>query len=312
MGRHEDNPNTGKPAPGFAPDSNERNRMSTNDNETTEAQQMLTLYTHTGRPVQYPKPKAKAKFNLSSGPGVSWAAWTHNLITGCLHGCPYCYARAIATSSRFAAAFPAGFEPLFHPERLQAPANTKIPAKHQDDPAWRRVFVGSMADMYGRWVPQEWLTAIHESLCAHPQWQYILLTKFPSRYGTLQLPPAAWVGTSVDTQDRVRIAQKAMGELPSGVIKWLSLEPLLEPLRFDDLSMFDWIVIGAQTATNQPGGRVEAFAPPFEWVARIVAQAREAGCRVHLKPNLLGATGPTSPGMTLPNEFPETVGELSA
>lgn len=26
--------------------------------------------------------------------------------------------------------------------------------------------------------------------------------------------------------------------------------------------------------------------PPFEWVLRIVTQAKEAGCRVHLKPNL--------------------------
>ena len=164
-----------------------------------------------------------------------------------------------------------------------------------------------MADMYGRWVPDEWLTAIHESLCAHPQWQYILLTKFPSRYAGLDLPPGALVGTSVDTQARVRIAQDAMSRLHPGVMKWLSLEPLLEPLRFDDLSMFDWIVIGAQTATNQPHGRVEAFAPPFEWVAHIVARAREAGCRIHLKRNLLGATGPKSPGMTLPDEFPFVV-----
>jgi protein gp37 len=102
----------------------------------------------------------------------------------------------------------------------------------------------------------------------------------------------------------VRIAQDAFSRIDSVAVKWLSLEPLLEPLRFDDLSMFDWVVIGAQTATNQPGGRVEAFAPPFEWVADIAVQAREAGCRIHLKPNLLGVTGPKSPGMQLPKEFP--------
>jgi hypothetical protein len=68
--------------------------------------------------------------------------------------------------------------------------------------------------------------------------------------------------------------------------------------------MFHWIIIGSQTETQQPDGVVPAFAPPFEWVARIVAQAREAGCRVYLKPNLLGLTGPQSPGMVLPQEEP--------
>lgn len=275
---------------------------------TTTTPTMLTLHTHDGREVLYPEPKGKPKFNLSKGQGVSWAAWTHNPITGCLHRCEYCYARSIAANGRFASAFPAGFEPVFHPERLSAPANTRIPTKHQGDPAWSRVFVGSMADMYGRWVPEEWLQQIHASLCESPQWQYILLTKFPSRYSSLDLPAGAWVGTSVDTQKRVRIAQESMGKLDRNVVKWLSLEPLLEPLQFTDLSMFDWVVIGAQTATNQPGGRVGAFAPPFEWVARIVAQAREAGCRIHLKPNLLGIPGPASPGMSLPNEFPALPG----
>jgi len=40
-------------------------------------------------------------------------------------------------------------------------------------------------------------------------------------------------------------------------------------------------------------------------VARIVAQAREAGCQVHLKPNLLGSVHPQLPGMQMPNEYPE-------
>jgi len=161
-----------------------------------------------------------------------------------------------------------------------------------------------MADLYGRWVPDEWIQQVHTSMLASPQWQYILLTKFPDRYVGLDMPPGAWVGTSVDEQKRVRIAERAFREI-DGAVKWLSLEPLREPLEFTDLSMFDWVVIGAQTETYQPGGVVPAFAPPFEWVARIFSQAREAGCRVHLKPNLLGVTGPKHPGMQLPDEYPE-------
>lgn len=267
--------------------------------------QMLTLLTHDGQPFGYPCPKGRPTFNLSTGAGISWAMWSWNPVTGCLHGCPYCYAREIALSARTAKFYPAGFAPLFHPERLTAPLHTSVPAAHRDDPAWWRVFTGSMADNYGRWVPQDWIDQIHAAMLAAPQWQYITLTKFPDRYAGLDMPPRAWVGTSVDEQNRVRIAERAFREISGVAVKWLSLEPLLEPLQFTDLSMFDWVVIGAQSATRQPDGDVPGFAPPFEWVSRIVAQAREAGCRVHLKPNLLGRTNPQLPGMTLPDEYPD-------
>jgi protein gp37 len=258
----------------------------------------LRLITHDGQTIPYPRPRAKATFNATKGEGVSWAAWTWNPVTGCLHGCDYCYARAIA--ARFPNAFPAGFTPVLHPERLTAPDNTRIPAKHRDDPSWQRVFVCSMADLYGRWVPDEWVQQVHDAMCAAQQWQYITLTKFPTRYIGLPMPPGAWVGTSVDEQNRVRIAEDAYRHLDSATVKWLSLEPLRAPLEFTDLSMWDWIVIGAQTETRQPSGVVPGFAPPFDWVSRIVAQAREAGCRVHLKPNLVNG----KPGMSLPDEYP--------
>lgn len=261
---------------------------------------MLTLRTNTGEEVLYPKPQGKATFNQTSGDGISWAEWSWNPVTGCLHGCDYCYAREIATSERFKAAYPAGFTPLFHHERLDAPTNTIVPTQHRDNPAWRRVFVCSMADLYGRWVPDEWIAQVHESMNAAPWWEYLLLTKFPARYVGLDLPKSAWLGTSVDEQRRVRIAEDAFRQIDDVKVKWLSLEPLKEPLEFTDLSMFDWVVIGAQTETRQPNGVVPAFAPPFEWVARIVAQAREAGCKVHLKPNLSNGR----PGMQMPNEYP--------
>lgn len=260
---------------------------------------MLTLRTHTGEEVQYPKPSGRATFNETTGPGISWAAWSWNPVTGCLHGCDYCYAREIATNDRFAAAYPAGFTPLFHEERLDAPANTSIPQAHRGDPAYRRVFVCSMADLYGRWVPDEWISRVHESMLATPYWEYLLLTKFPSRYVGLELPSSAWVGTSVDEQKRVRIAEDAFRKIEGVKVKWLSLEPLREPLEFADLSMFDWVVIGAQTETRQPDGRVAAFSPPAEWVVRITQQALDAGCRVHWKPNLR-----TGPGMAWLDQYP--------
>lgn len=273
----------------------------------TSPQAMLTLRTHTGEAVPYPKPRGKATFNPTPGTGVSWAGWSWNPVTGCLHNCDYCYARALINQRP--QANPAGFVPLFHRERLDAPANTRLPKAHRDEAEpcqpygcpFRRCFVCSMADLYGRWVPDEWIDEVHAAMLASPQWQYILLTKFPARYVGLDMPPSAWVGTSVDEQKRVRIAEDAFREIDGVAAKWLSLEPLREPLEFTDLTMFDWVVIGAQTQTVQPDGVVPAFAPPFAWVARLVDQAREAGCRVHLKPNLVNGR----PGMQLPDEYPD-------
>jgi DNA repair photolyase len=37
---------------------------------------------------------------------IDWAMWTWNLITGCQHDCPYCYARDIAERFQGTAAFP--------------------------------------------------------------------------------------------------------------------------------------------------------------------------------------------------------------
>jgi protein gp37 len=266
---------------------------------------LVTLVTHTGQQVKYPLPKGKATFNRTNEQ-VSWAGWTWNPVTGCLHGCPYCYAREIANLERSAKIYPVGFTPLFHHERLDAPANTDVPKEAKCDPRLKRVFVCSMADLYGKWVPTEWIEKVHASCIMNPQWDYLFLTKFPKRYTELQLPSTAWIGTSIDQQSRVKYAEDAFRQIKGVRHKWLSVEPLREPLEFSDLSMFDWIVIGSQSATVQPNGPVKEFAPRFEWVARIVAQARECKCKIYLKPNLLGGNpNPQSPGMQLPQEEPE-------
>ncbi len=262
---------------------------------------MLTLRTHTGKEVEYPKPQAKPTFNQTND-HISWAAWSWNPVTGCLHGCTYCYARDLATKPSFASAYPVGFEPLFHHERLDAPSNTILPDTEKD-PRKGRVFVCSMADLFGNWVPQDWIDQVYASMAAAPQWRYLTLTKFPQRYKRSGVPPHLWAGTSVDSQRRVKIAEESMKAVPAAV-RWLSIEPLLEPLQFTDLSWCDWMVIGSQTATRQPTGIVPEFAPPLEWVIDLLEQARSAGVAVYLKPNLMGRLGPDDPGMQLPMEMP--------
>jgi len=278
--------------------------LALNPKEEKPTPVKLILKTHEGVDVEYPKPKSKATFQRVNEQ-IAWAGWSWNPVTGCLHGCKYCYAREIAMNNEY---YPVGFTPLFHHQRLEAPANTKVPTEAGQDPVLGRVFVCSMADLYGAWVPEDWIKQVHQACIDCPQWEYLFLTKFPSRYTKLgDLPKTAWLGTTVDSQRRVAVAESVFRDISDVRAKWLSLEPLLEPLRFKDLSVFDFVVVGAQSRTIQPDiGRVDEIAPKFEWVADIWHQAKEAGCRVFLKPNLMPPPDPkgTKPGMLLPEEVP--------
>jgi protein gp37 len=250
------------------------------------------IITVDGRVTEIDKPD-KPVFN-STNDSVSWASWTWNPVTGCNHGCKFCYAREIANSDRMAAVYPFQFAPAYHDYRLTAPANTKRPkSDHAPD---GRVFVCSMADLFGKWVPDQWIKSVFDAAIASPEWEYLFLTKWPKRYSMLAALPKAWFGASIIKQGDVDRVTRDMTsfEVHSGIVRWISLEPMLEPIKFDDLSWCDLVVIGAQTSTRQPEGFVPAFSPKFEWVADVVAQCIDQGVPYYLKPNLL-----TAPGMDM-------------
>ena len=219
--------------------------------------------------------RSNKTFNKQDGASIEWAQWSWNPVTGCKHPCPYCYARDIA--NRF---YPQKFEPSIYPERMVMPENTKVPANAENNTAYKNVFTCSMADLFGRWVPDEWINAVFETVKDSPQWNFLFLTKFPKRMVEFDYPENAWLGTSVDCQDRVKAAEDAFENVSSGT-KWLSIEPMLEPIKFTRLYLFDWVVIGGASRSS---GTPE-WIPPMDWIVDLHTQAREAGCKIYYKDN---------------------------
>ncbi len=214
--------------------------------------------------------------------GIEYVDLTWNPITGCLmpDSCAVrkvCFANRVASGLRGQYGYDAAnpFKPTLHENRLQQPKYIKKPS---------RIFTVDMGDMWGDWVPEEWIEAVMNTIRQCPQHTFLLLTKNPEHYGQI-FPTNAWLGTTINTQseainrifglNRVRTFEKIKGH--EKAMRWVSFEPLLGGIDAD-LTGIDWIVIGAQTKP--------AYQPKAEWVQHLIGCAKEAGAKVFLKNNL--------------------------
>lgn len=183
---------------------------------------------------------------------IEWTNYTWNPITGCLHGCPYCYARRIAMR------FNGHFNPTFHPDRITEPHKLKAPSK---------IFVCSMADLFGDWVDDLWIEAVMATILENPRHTFQLLTKNPKRYlefECLTNPKSmfflknVWCGTTIDVVNQARL--NYLKQLPT--YKFISFEPLLDDVSALDLSGIDLVIVGADSTKG-------AQPPKKEWINSI-------------------------------------------
>lgn len=240
---------------------------------------------------------------------IEWCDSTWNPVTGCLHGCEYCYARRIAMrfgvpqydndchvytgkvkcydDAVHTGPYPWGFAPTFHKYRLGEPKKTKNP---------QNIFVCSMADLFGAWVPEDWIRQVFEACEAAPQHRYLFLTKNPGRYaelirkGILPNSDRYWYGA---TFDHSNWADEKAGHDPGdfyfpemhGRNTFISFEPLLRDFNIGSASA-RWFIIGAET-----GNRKNKITPQLEWVEHITEFGDKNGIAVFMKDSLIPIVG---------------------
>ena len=236
---------------------------------------------------------------------IDWCDSTWNPVTGCLHRCEYCYARGIANRFGFGAyepnidervliepaisggkkvPYPFNFEPTFHKYRLNEYQNKK----------GRNIFVCSMADLFGDWVPDEWIEEALKACEKAPQHNYLFLTKNPERYEKIldrYMPPNMWFGWSQTGP----AGNKCDFTTHHSIKTFISIEPLLEPFKEFHIRGVDWVIIGAET-----GRRKDKVAPERKWIEDIVNKCREGNIPVFMKSSLADIWGEP-----LIQEFPE-------
>lgn len=256
---------------------------------------------------------------------IDWCDSSWNPVTGCLHGCEYCYARKIANrfggrwsnetqrtvcadgrihdleyrvmrhttgKNRFSivheekAPYPFGFDPTFHRYRLDQPSRWSEP---------RTIFVCSMADLFGEWVPMEWIREVFNACREAEQHRYIFLTKNPSRLRELEadgeLPdlPNFWYGSTVETYPDGP-AENCWNALfiPSddyGLVRahtFVSIEPILGDFNSQGITNnVDWVIVGAET-----GLRAGKVTPERRWIENLVILCEIAETPLFMKDSL--------------------------
>jgi protein gp37 len=160
-----------------------------------------------------------------------------------------------------------------------------------------------MTDLFGMWVPDEWLDQIWAVMALAPHHTYQVLTKRPARLWQwfksdpyervlhvadqvirpwfpkttgigISNPrraafyPHVWVGVSIES-DRYVWRANILRQIPAAV-RWVSAEPLLSGLPSLDLTGIDWLVTGGES-----GHKARPMHP--DWVRDLRDRCQASG-----------------------------------
>jgi DNA repair photolyase len=163
---------------------------------------------------------------------------TWNPITGCMYNCVYCWARNYAKRLAAMGVEPyktRGFKPTFAEWRLK-----------QKLPKGGFIFVSDMGEMWGDWVPKEWIIKVLNVLTAKPKMRFLFLTKNPKRYGEFlgMFTDNMVLGATIETNRTHKLSlapsQKERFEAMKN-LDWKHKAVVVEPILDFDPEFSDWI-----------------------------------------------------------------------
>jgi len=199
---------------------------------------------------------------------IGWCDITRNPVKGyCPVACPYCYARRMYNRFKWDKAI-----------RLDMAAFDSMPREPS------KIFVGSTIELYGEWVPDEWIEKILRVVQCNPRHTFQFLTKFPKNLARWNpWPDNAWVGATATNTYQFLEAIYGL-TMVEAKIRFISFEPLHEYIPVAGVINFlGWVIIGAETGNRKGKPPLEKG---HEWAREIIKAADSVGVPVFLKDNL--------------------------
>jgi protein gp37 len=128
-----------------------------------------------------------------------------------------------------------------------------------------------MSDLFHEDVPTDFIVRVFHTMAQCPQHRFQVLTKRAERLleisSLLNWTPNVWMGVSVENQSYTsRIGR--LQQVPA-YIRFLSIEPMLGPIKRLPLSGIHWVIVGGESGTGaRPLDR--------QWVVDVFRQCRAA------------------------------------
>jgi len=209
---------------------------------------------------------------------------TWNPVVGCKHLCKYCWARRLAlTKLANSPRYRNGFRPKLIREELRR--------KFREG---ELVFVSDMGELFGEWVPKNWIQKVLECIKRNPKTLFLLLTKNPKRYLEFieEIPQNCILGITIETNRDVingeDYSKISKAPKPSERMKWvrklrkkwkgflmIAIEPIMD-FDLDEFSRFieevlpTFVVIGKDNYRNNlPEPQEEKIKKFYERIRRV-------------------------------------------
>ena len=215
----------------------------------------------------------------SRGNMYSWLSHTWNPVKGCNFECDYCYVKK-AVSRGYDAHIRIDMGDL---------EETKIGKG-------KTIFIGSMADMWGEWIPKAWIEEVLTVCRAYADNVYVFQSKNPGRFSEFKFPHPArtLLGTTIETnrypegfQTKAPSIEERVGAMmnlyPSR--RFVTMEPIMDfdlpnLLRIIEMIRPEFVTIGADSKNH---GLEE---PDPEKVLKLIGGLNEMKVEIRQKSNL--------------------------